>query len=80
MNNTEALFALVKARADLIAQLPLTEREAALALIYDQHERSGVSAGMTPEAALDMASRLDTWIREVLRLRGDADIRQGRLH
>ena len=69
MRNTDELFAIVKARAAGVAELPAREREAALATLHGQHERSGMDAGMTRQAALEMANRLDAWIREVLRLR-----------
>ena len=65
----DELFRLVSLRAENIARLPEHEREAALAALHGRHERFGMDAGMTREGAVEMANRLETWIREVLRLR-----------
>ena len=69
MGKADELFKLVEARAERVAELPERERESALAAIHGHHERSGMDVGMTRAAALEMANRFDTGIREVLRLR-----------
>ena len=71
MRDVDELFHLVRSRADLIAQLSERDREEALAGLHGQHEKSGIDAGMSRAAALEMANRLDTWIREIARLRQD---------
>ncbi len=68
LRNIEALFELLRAQAAAVAALPPSDREGVLAAVHARHERSGVEAGMSPEAALDMADRLDAWIREALSL------------
>ncbi len=70
-DDPEELFQLVSQRAKAIAQVPERDREAALASLHGHHERAGIDAGMSRAAALETANRLDTWIREVLRLRPD---------
>ena len=72
LGNTDELFKLIETRAARVAELPEREREAALATIRGQHEQSGLEAGMTRTAALEMADYLDVWIRQVLRLRPGA--------
>lgn len=66
--NLDELFILVRAQAAAVADLPGSSWEAALGAIHAQHERSGVEAGMSRETALDMADRLDAWIRAALTL------------
>ena len=80
MENTDELFRLLETRAARVAGLPEREREVALATIRGQHERSGLEAGMTRAAALEMADRLDVWIRQVLRLRPNAGAGEDTLH
>ncbi len=79
-NDPEELFRLVSQRAKSIAQLPACDREAALATLHGYHERSGISAGMSRAAAVEMANRLDTWIREVLRLRPETHLTEPTQH
>ena len=80
MRDTDELFALVRAQAATIAELPQGEQEGALATLHGKHERSGMDAGMTREAAVGMANRLDTWVREVLRLRPETNAQPETLH
>ena len=64
--NVEDLFQLVSAQARTVAKLPAAAQDGALTAIRSQHERSGVKAGMSREAAVEMADRLDAWIRAAL--------------
>ena len=68
MKNLDELFVLVRAQAAAVADLPGSSWEAALRAIHGQHERSGLKAGMSRDAALDMADRLDAWMRAALTL------------
>ena len=72
MANSEELFRLVRTRAERVAMLPERDHEEALAQLHGEHEASAIRAGMSRKAALEMANRLDTWIREALKLRPDA--------
>ena len=76
----EALLFLVKLRAEQIARVPEADREAALVILHGEHQRSGIKAGMTAEASLEMAGRLDTWIRDSLILRPDGAPPKRSLH
>ena len=66
--NVDELFDLLRIRAAEVAGLSAPDRERALASIHAQHEQSGLKAGMSRATAIDMADRLDSWIRAALKL------------
>ena len=80
MADFEDVFLLVKAKARLIASLHERDREEALNGLHGLHEKSALQAGMSEAAALEMANRFDTWIREALKLRPDAPLREQTVH
>ena len=48
--------------------------------MHGVHEKCALLAGMTRGAALETANRLDTWIREALKLRPNASPQSKMVH
>ena len=66
MDDVDRLLAMVKAQARWVAAHPRESWDNLLSTLYAEHQLSALTAGLSAEAAVEMADRLDGWIRQVL--------------